>query len=137
MELLLLDTTEREGEDNKLYHFCTPPSAGSGGKRATPTWRGLRGVLAAAVGTTATVCGESLQCAHFTTTTTAASTQGSSSASCGASERSDVTGFVNLYQVLYVLVFPATAKVPIGVVQVRTHMQRTGRYTNLQLSRAS
>lgn len=115
MELLLLDTTENEGEDNNLYHYQQrPPSASSSTtipSRSAPTsssWRELRGVLAAAVGTTSSVCGEPLQCAHFR-----------SNGSSRGDGAAGVVGFVNLDEVLYVLVFPLAVNIPNVIVQVR------------------
>lgn len=109
MELLLLDTTEKEGEDNKLYHYVHHPKlqhvpALKKPKPKSSSWLDLRGVLAAAVGTTTSVCGEPLQCARFRHTASAA-------------EETGVAGFVNLYEVLYVLIFPV-CKAPMPIVQV-------------------
>lgn len=115
MELLLLDTTEKEGEDNKLYHCqryqsqAAPSSISTTGAQPTSSWRELRGVLAAAVGATSSVCGEPLQCAHFR-----------SNGSTAGDDTTGVVGFVNLYEVLYVLVFPRTVNVPNTIAQVRT-----------------
>ncbi|KAG1713357.1 hypothetical protein DVH05_001144 [Phytophthora capsici] len=109
MEVLLLDTTEKEGEDNLLYHyghraravgcFSTCPSSSK-----TPHWLDLRGVLAAAVGATASLCGESLRIARFG----AGSTNGSAG----------MVGFVDIYEVLYALVF--AVDIPESIVQYYT-----------------
>ncbi|KAG1713372.1 hypothetical protein DVH05_001159 [Phytophthora capsici] len=106
MEVLLLDTTEKEGEDNLLYHYghsaravgcfstCPPNSK-------NPHWLDLRGVLAAAVGATTSLCGESLRTARFGS--------GSTDGSTG------IGGFVDIYEVLYALVF--TVDIPESIVQ--------------------
>jgi hypothetical protein len=109
MEVLLLDTTEQEGEDNTLYHYvhcnaavgCFSPSRP--GKNAI-RWLDLHGVLAAAVGATTSLCGEPLQFARFG----GANTDGATG----------IVGFVNMYEVLYALVFSST-NLPTAIVQVR------------------
>ncbi|KAG6942922.1 hypothetical protein JG687_00018786 [Phytophthora cactorum] len=106
MEVLLLDTTEKEGEDNTLYHYvhckqgvgCFSTSS-TALKTGTTQWLDLRGVLAAAVGATTSLCGESLQCARF-----------------GTGDSTGIVGFVNIYEVLYALVFSST-DVPESIVQ--------------------
>lgn len=100
MEILLLDTTEKEGDDNMLFHYsqqATLPSL----RQDEPVWLSLRGVLAAAMGATTSFCGEPLQTAHFRVG--------------GDLER--VVGFANLYEVLYILVFPKSVP-SIEIVQV-------------------
>lgn len=114
MELLLLDTTEKEGEDNELYHYCFAPRSA-----ARSAWRALRGVLAAAVGTTTSVCGEALQTAHFLSSDAFAAAVNVGREDNGAG---GVVGFVNLSEVLYVLAFPASASVPLSVVRVRLEL---------------
>ncbi|KAL4155648.1 hypothetical protein PRNP1_007756 [Phytophthora ramorum] len=112
MEVLLLDTTEKEGEDNTLYHYvhssdrirCFSISPQSS-KTDTARWLDLRGVLAAAVGATTSLCGESLQFARFSS--------GDTNDSAG------IVGFVNIYEVLYVLVFAST-DLPTSIVQYYT-----------------
>ncbi|KAF1793077.1 hypothetical protein GQ600_12970 [Phytophthora cactorum] len=109
MEVLLLDTTEKEGEDNTLYHYvhckqgvgCFSTSS-TALKTGTTQWLDLRGVLAAAVGATTSLCGESLQCARF-----------------GTGDSTGIVGFVNIYEVLYALVFSST-DVPESIVQYYT-----------------
>ncbi|KAG7388028.1 hypothetical protein PHYPSEUDO_013280 [Phytophthora pseudosyringae] len=112
MEVLLLDTTEKEGEDNTLYHFVQSKdsvgcfSTSSPGLRTGSTqWLDLRGVLAAAVGATTSLCGESLQFARFG--------GGDTNGSTG------IVGFVNMYEVLYALVFSST-DLPESIVQYYT-----------------
>ncbi|OWZ12514.1 hypothetical protein PHMEG_00014314 [Phytophthora megakarya] len=108
MEVLLLDTTEKEGEDNLLYHYVHSTdnvgcfSTLSSNSKTTP-WVDLRGVLAAAVGATTSLCGESLRFARF----------GGSSGSSG------IVGFVNIYEVLYALAFTST-DLPESIVQYYT-----------------
>ncbi|ETO72098.1 hypothetical protein F444_11676, partial [Phytophthora nicotianae P1976] len=109
MEVLLLDTTEKEGEDNTLYHYvhcqdgvgCFSPST-TPVEAKTRQWLDLRGVLAAAVGATTSLCGESLQFARF-----------------GMGDSTGIVGFVNMYEVLYALVF-SCADLPDSVVQYYT-----------------
>ncbi|ETL36911.1 hypothetical protein L914_11126 [Phytophthora nicotianae] len=106
MEVLLLDTTEKEGEDNTLYHYvhcqdgvgCFSPST-TPVEAKTRQWLDLRGVLAAAVGATTSLCGESLQFARF-----------------GMGDSTGIVGFVNMYEVLYALVF-SCSDLPDSVVQ--------------------
>lgn len=86
MEILLLDTTEKEGDDNMLYHYSEQAPL----RQDEPVWLSLRGVLAAAMGATSSFCGEPLQAAHFRV----------------GKDRDRVVGFANLYEVLYILVFP-------------------------------
>ncbi|RLN87177.1 hypothetical protein BBJ28_00002830 [Nothophytophthora sp. Chile5] len=115
MEVLLLATTEKEGEDNLLYHYEQTASASGSGtdvfssrgpSGAGPTtWQDLRGVLAAAVGATTSLCGESLRSAHF--------------GRDAAGGPTGVASFVDLYEVLYVLVFPAT-DLPTAIIQYYT-----------------
>lgn len=117
MELLLLDTTEKEGEDNKLYHYQQhQQSAASTTTSSQYSWRELRGVLAAAVGTTSSVCGEPLQCAHFRPNASSVPTDKNST----VGDDDAVVGFVNLCEVLYVLVFPPALDVPNAIAQVQT-----------------
>ncbi|KAG7397779.1 hypothetical protein PHYBOEH_000233 [Phytophthora boehmeriae] len=114
MEILLLDTTEKEGEDNTLYHYAQHASTSSNGVgRFSPSsaatgpdntlWLDLRGVLAAAVGATTSLCGEPLRTAVFSRSDTDRST--------------GIAGFVNIYEVLYVLVFSNT-DVPVSIIEV-------------------
>ncbi|TYZ62108.1 hypothetical protein PybrP1_000920 [[Pythium] brassicae (nom. inval.)] len=113
MEVLLLDTTEKEGEDNELYHYCSQhPSSAS-------AWRGLRGVLAAAVGTTTSVCGEPLRSVRFVSSNNFTTNDTHRIDGSEADGGAGVAGFVNLAEVLFVLVFPAAASVPLSVVRVR------------------
>ncbi|RLN47256.1 hypothetical protein BBJ28_00002351 [Nothophytophthora sp. Chile5] len=115
MEVLLLATTEKEGEDNLLYHYEQTASASGNGTGVfssrgpsgvgSTTWQDLRGVLAAAVGATTSLCGEPLRSAHF--------------GRDAAGGPTGVASFVDLYEVLYVLVFPAT-DLPNAIVQYYT-----------------
>ncbi|GMF23198.1 unnamed protein product [Phytophthora lilii] len=110
MEVLLLDTTEKEGEDNILYHYvhashdvgCFSTSSPNS-KINTTRWLDLRGVLAAAVGATTSLCGEPLQCARF--------------GDGGTNDCGGIVGFVNIYEVLYALVF--CADIPEAIVQLQ------------------
>ncbi|POM77108.1 Hypothetical protein PHPALM_5559, partial [Phytophthora palmivora] len=111
MEVLFLDTTEKEGEDNLLYHYVhNADSVGcfsafsSGSNFDTSHWVDLRGVLAAAVGATTSLCGEALRFARFGEP---------SNGSTGT------VGFVNIYEVLYALVFSST-DLPESIVQYYT-----------------
>lgn len=116
MEVLLLDTTEKEGEDNTLYHYVhSSPGVGCfstsspGSRPDTTRWLDLRGVLAAAVGATTSLCGEPLRFARFGNDDT--------------NGFSGIVGFVNIYEVLYALVFSST-DLPTSIVQVQTDIVR-------------
>jgi hypothetical protein len=110
MEVLLLDTTQSEGEDNRLYHYVHATTATHGATtKASSAWLELRGVLAAAVGAMTSVCGEPLQCAHFQ--------YGRGYGGHAARESGGVAGVTNLYEVLFVLVFPM-CEVLTPIVQV-------------------
>ncbi|KAK1941505.1 hypothetical protein P3T76_007371 [Phytophthora citrophthora] len=103
MEVLLLDTTEKEGEDNLLYHYVySTRTVGCFSTNSKNTdWLDLRGVLAAAVGATTSLCGELLRFARFG--------GGSTNGSTG------IVGFVNIYEVLYALIF--AADIPESIIQ--------------------
>ncbi|KAL3670424.1 hypothetical protein V7S43_004743 [Phytophthora oleae] len=109
MEVLLLDTTEKEGEDNLLYHYVHSErgvgsfSTGSLSSKSTH-WLDLRGVLAAAVGATTSLCGESLRFARFG--------DGYTNGSTG------IVGFVNIYEVLYALAI--ASDIPEAIIQYYT-----------------
>ncbi|KAE8909251.1 hypothetical protein PF005_g8084 [Phytophthora fragariae] len=109
MEVLLLDTTEKEGEDNTLYHYVhnsdTAGCFSTPSRTSTAHWLDLRGVLAAAVGATTSLCGEHLKFARFG--------GGNSSASTG------IVGFVNIYEMLYAFVF-TSSDLPESIVQYYT-----------------
>ncbi|DBA02992.1 TPA: hypothetical protein N0F65_003180 [Lagenidium giganteum] len=99
MQVLLLDTTEKEGEDNKLYHYCASTIRdGAHSKQTSGAWLELRGVLAAAVGATTAICGEELQ-----------------SAVLRVGQVGHV-GIINLDAVVFVLVLDVS--VPVQIVEV-------------------
>ncbi|KAJ0402973.1 hypothetical protein P43SY_009230 [Pythium insidiosum] len=117
IEVLLLDTTEKEGEDNLLYHFATDAAgAGAGaGRSAAPRptrWRELRGVLAAVMGATQTIMGEPLATAHFRVPLPPR--QQHPDVAAGFQET--VVAYVNLYEVLFAFVLDGTA-LPASVVE--------------------
>jgi hypothetical protein len=95
MEVLLLDTLEKEGEDNKLFHVC---------EQGLSRWSELRGVFAAAMGTMKSVAGEPLVVAQFVGDQDAASNP-------------TVVGFVDLNEVLFVMVFVECA-LPQKIIEV-------------------
>ncbi|KAJ0404381.1 hypothetical protein ATCC90586_003124 [Pythium insidiosum] len=117
IEVLLLDTTEKEGEDNLLYHFAIDAAgAGAGaGRSAAPRptrWRELRGVLAAVMGATQTIMGEPLATAHFRVPLPPR--QQHPEAAVGFQET--VVAYVNLYEVLFAFVLDGVA-LPASVVE--------------------
>ncbi|TMW64590.1 hypothetical protein Poli38472_011470 [Pythium oligandrum] len=96
MEVWLLSTTEKEGEDNALYHRASS---------SHPTrWSELRGVLAAAMGTMSTFAGEPLVSAHFSI----------------EDRENAIVGYVNLYEVLFVMVFDGKEALPARIVEYYT-----------------
>jgi hypothetical protein len=112
MEVLLLDTTQKESEDNFIYHY-----AFENVKENSFTSNRLikiRGALATAARTCTTLCDEEITLLHLK----------------NEQKQKDYTiGYIDLKETLFLMIFPS--KIPHNIIQVKKSLMSL--YCNIQV----